>query len=255
MSVNAPPVPSPPAHVDDLGLQGCLALWALLTAQERRLAVAPTRRMALASLELLRNQWVIAVPWPRASWDVNPDALETPLEALQWQLVWPVYAPGQLPQALEDWLLAVDRNEDAMAARLRLWTDLAMAEAEGFFGQQLVKHQLPGDWAVDMAFAWRERPLSLAQWRYCAWAAVRRGASRAQQGGDRSGLREIIYAELRQRAQHVASGVWTHCALPPYHPTPASALARGFLRLLAPLGMDYWMQSPSLEALSSMGRL
>lgn len=255
MDENALPMPLPPTTVDDLGLQGCLSLWALIAAQDRRCPVAPTRRMAIATLELLRSQAVIAVPWPQAVWDANPGAQETPLEALQWQLVWTVYAPGQLPQALEDYLLAVDRSDDAMAARLRLWTDLAAAEAECFFAQQLVKHRLPGDWASDIAFVWPGRVLSLAQWRYCAWAAVRRGASHAQQGADLSQLREIIYAELRLRVNRVSTGTWSNGALPPYHPTPTSALARGFLRLLAPLGMNYWMLAPNLEALMAMGRL
>lgn len=248
-------MPLPPATVDDLGLQGSLSLWGLITAQERRLPIAPTRRMALTALEILRKQGVIAVPWPKATWDANPTALETPIEALQWQLTWTVYAPSQLLQALEEYLLAVDRDEMAMAARLRLWTDLAAAETEAFFAQQLTKHRLPGDWASDMAFAWNGRALSLAQWRYCAWAAVRRGASHAQQGADPSRLREIIYEELRLRAQRVATGVWSNGALPPYYPTPASALARGFLRLLAPLGMDYWMLPPNSNALSVMGPL
>ncbi|MDQ2701981.1 MAG: hypothetical protein M3Y70_04020 [Pseudomonadota bacterium] len=248
-------MPLPPATVDDLGLQGCLSLWALVTAQERRLPLAPTRRRALAALEMLRTQGVIAVPWPQATWDANPAALETPIEGLQWQPTWDVYLPGQLRPALEEYLMAVDRDELAMVARLRLWDDLAAAEAEGFFAQQLTKHRLPGEWSADMSFAWRERTLTLAQWRYCGWAAVRRGASSMQQGEDPARVREVIYAELCQRALRLASGAWSNCALPPYHPTPGSALARGFLRLLAPLGMHYWMQTPNADVLSTMERL
>src|SRR3546814_7629193 len=77
--------PQPPASVDDLGLQGCLNLWALLTGQERRLAIAPTVRMTLIVMNLLREQGVIEVPWPNAIWAAKPEAEQTPLEGLQWR--------------------------------------------------------------------------------------------------------------------------------------------------------------------------
>lgn len=243
-------MPQTPATVDDLGLQGCLTLWALITAQERRLPVAPTRRLTLAAMELLRDQGVIQVPFPNGRWEANPAALETPLEHLQWQLKWSVYEPAQLFLALEDYLASVEQDEAGLAIRLRLWTDLANAEGERFFELQLRKHRFPGQWAGDIAFAYRGRHLSLAQWRYCIWAAVRHGASQATQfGPEADRIREAIYAELRRRADGITSGPWKGGALPPYHATPESAMARGFLKHLAPLGLGYWTSYASQQAL------
>lgn len=250
LSVAMPP--SPPDTVDDLGLQGCLYLWALLTSQERRLLVAPTRRLTLTAMNVLREQGIIEVPWPEARWSATPAAEETPLEGLQWRQLWTVYEPAHLSTALEDYLQAVGKGDFEMAVRLRLWIEIGAAEVERFFEQQLVKHHFPSDWAQDMAFAYRENNLclSLAQWRYCAWAAVRRGASLAmQQGIPGEHQREAIYRELRHRAAIVATGAWPNCALPPYHPTPESALARGFTKFLSKLGMTYWIGRPSIEAM------
>jgi hypothetical protein len=211
--------------------------------------------MTLAVLDLLREQSVIEVPWPDTRWTVKPDAEETPLEGLQWRLTWNVYLPGALVTALEDYLSTVEIDDLGLAIRLRLWVEIGGAEVERFFDQQLVKHGLPSDWAKDMAFAYRESSdrLSLAQWRYCAWAAVRRGASLVmQQGGLCSErIRELVYHELRRRASTVATGAWPKCALPPYDPISESALARGYLQLLSPLGMAYWNSRPSIPALQA----
>lgn len=243
---------STPATVDELGLQGCLHLWALLTGQERRLPIAPTKRLALVVIALLQEHRVIEVPWPEARWELKPDAKTTPIEGLQWRLTWTVYEPALLTFALEDYLETVERDDFSTALRLRLWMELSSAEAERFFEQQLVKHRLPADWAQDMVFACRDSSavLTVAQWRYCAWAAVRRGASMALQLGlQADGLRDGIYQELRRRAASVASGRWTGCSFPPHNMTPESAVARGFVQHLTALGPLYWIGWPSVETL------
>lgn len=244
--------PSAPATVDELGLQGCLYLWALLTGQEHRLPVAQTRRMTLVVMAYLQEHGVIEVPWPESRWDVKPDARTTPIEGLQWRLIWTVYEPARLIDALDDYFDSLERDDFATAQRLRLWMELGSAEAERFFEQQLVKHRFCADWAQDVAFAYRESTavLTLAQWRYCAWAAVRRGASMALQHGPQAdGLRDAIYQELRRRAASVASGTWTGCSFPPYNPQPESALGRGFVHRLTRLGALYWIGWPSVEVL------
>ena len=68
-----------PSTLDDLGVPGCLALAALLTAQERRTAIAPTRLRALAQLHQLRDLRIIDTPWPELRWAMEPAAEETPL--------------------------------------------------------------------------------------------------------------------------------------------------------------------------------
>ena len=241
-----------PATVDELGLQGCLYLWALLTAQNRRLPVAPTRRMTLVVLAALHERNVIDFALTDGDWELKPDIWATPIEGLRWRLTWTVYEPHLLTIALEDYFDTLERDDFTIAARLRLWTDLGSAEAEHFFEQQLVKHKFPAEWAQDMAFAYRERTtaLTIAQWRYCAWAAVRRGASMAlQQSLQADGLREAIYQEIRRRAASVAGGTWTGCSFPPYNPQPDSALSRGFAFQVTRLGPLYWTGWPSVETL------
>ncbi len=247
-----------PATVDELGLPGCLYLWALLTAQDRRLPVAPTRRMTLVVLAALHERNVIDFALTDGDWELKPDIRTTPIESLRWRLTWTVYEPHLLTIALEDYFDTLERDDFTTAARLRLWTDLGSAEAEHFFEQQLVKHKFPAEWAQDMAFAYRERTpaLTIAQWRYCAWAAVRRGASMAlQQSLQADGLREAIYQEIRRRAASVASGTWTGCSFPPYNPQPDSALSRGFAAQVTRLGPLYWTGWPSVEALLGSERV
>lgn len=240
-----------PATVDELGLQGCLFLWALLTGQTKRLPIGPTKRLTLAALNHLQERRVIELPWPLERWELQPDAPATPIENLQWRLAWHAYEPDRLFDALEDYFETVERDEFVTALQLRLWKDLGSAETERFFEQQLTKHRFPGEWAQDIAFAYRDcAPLTLAQWRYCAWAAVRRGASIAlQQAPHQDGVREAIYQEVRRRAAVVASGAWSGCSFPPSSPQPESAVGRGFAYRVTRLGPHYWTGWPSAEAL------
>ena len=240
-----------PATVDELGLQGCLYLWALLAGQNGRLPIGPTKRMTLVVLNHLQERGVIELPWPLERWELQPDAPCTPIENLQWRLAWEAYEPGRLGEALEDYFDTLERDDFVTAAQLRLWMDIGSAETERFFEQQLVKHRFPGGWAQDIAFVYRDCTiLTLAQWRYCAWAGVRRGASLAlQQGPHADGVREAIYQEIRRRAAAVASGAWSGCSFPPFSPQPESALGRGFAYKVTRLGPLYWTGWPSAEVL------
>ena len=248
-----------PATVDELGLQGCLYLWALLTGQTRRLPIAPTKRMSLVVMALLQDHGVIEVPWPETRWEFKPDAQITPIEGLQWRLAWTVYEPGRLLEALDDYFDTLEQTDFTVAVGLRLWSDLAPAEAERYFEQQLVKHRFAADWAQDLAFAYREGPgsaLTIAQWRYCGWAAVRRGASMAMQNGlQADGLRDGIYKELKRRAASVASGAWSNCSFAPTNPLPENALGRAIVQWASGLGALYWTSRPSEEALLCHARV
>lgn len=241
-----------PAAIDELGLRGCLYLWALLTGQENRLPIAQTKRMTLVVMGHLQERGVIEVPWPEARWELKPDARITPIEGLQWCLSWDVYESHLLIHALDDYFDDLERDDFTTAERLRLWTELGSAEAERFFEQQLVKHRFPSDWAQDIAFAYRDSSvvLTVAQWRYCAWAAVRRGASLAQQvGQETDGLRDGIYQEIRRRALSLASGTWTGGSFVPFSHQPESALGRGFVQHVTQLGTQYWTGLPGAEML------
>jgi hypothetical protein len=247
---------SVPATTYELGLFDCVTLAALLAVQAERLAVTPTPRMTLAAMARLRERGVIEVPWPAARWECAPDAHVAPIEQLQWRLVWPRYDAAQLPHALEDYFqkVALDPlSADALAA---LWGALSAAEAERFFEHQLYKHRFDGEWAGDLAFVHRDLGscLSIAQWRYCAWAAVRQGAAKIQRDPHLSpaAVRETVYRELARRAGRLAQGDWAGCALPPFEPRPQNAAGCLFVETLAHIGMEFWTQTPHLNPMRWM---
>jgi hypothetical protein len=245
--------PVAPPTLDDLGIQGCLALAALLTAQERRIPVAPTRRLTLSMMHALREQGIIEAPWPDARWELDPTAEETPIEQIQWRYSWSCYVRPSLLVALEEYLEEIPHDDYGLASRVRLWNDLTASEAERFFESQLAKHHFDTAWASDLGFVIRDGRLMMpiAQWRYCCWAATRYGASIAQQlrGVEPTAVREGIYAELRKRALRLANGDWTNCAFVPFHPVPESAVSRLYASRLTRLGQAFWTLPAEAESL------
>lgn len=253
MAVIAPPT------LDDLGIQGCFALAALLSAQRHRLPVSPTRRLTLAYLHPLRELGVIDAPWPDARWEMDPSAEETPIEQMQWRYVWADYLRAGLLEVLEDFLEELPRDDYGLATRIRLWQELAIAEAERFFESQLLKYNLDGNWAQDLTFAVRESrtELPVAQWRYCCWAATRFAAAQTQRyrgSAEGARLREDMYAELKRRAHRLSSGDWSNCAFAPFNPVPESAAGRLFVARLTKIGPLYWQCLPSVEPILGAGR-
>lgn len=246
-------MPTLPATLDDLGLTGALGLGALLLAQHRRLRVAPTRRMALAMLGRLRDVGLIDVPWPAPRWELVTDAQETPIEGFQWKLLWDAYVRADLLDAVIDYLRSIPRDDYGIAIRLRVWRELAVAEGERYLEYQLTKHQFDPTWAQDLVFVQKEcgLELSAAQWRYCAWAAVRQGGSFAQQqrAPDPARVREVIFADLRRRVGPVASGQWANASFAPRTPHPDNALTQLFVDDLTVLGPMFWSFIPSELAL------
>ena len=182
---------------------------------------------------------------------MQPDAEHTPLEQLQWRYAWPEYHRSGLMPVLCEYLESVTRDDFGLALRYRYWQELAVAEAEHFFELQLAKHRFDTAWAQDFIFVHRDfQPaLSIAQWRYCCWAATRQGASVAlqQRLPAPAQVREAIYVELQQRAARLATGVWAECSFPPPNPRPGSALSRIFVTHLARLGPEFWLLAPHVE--------
>jgi hypothetical protein len=242
-----------PETIDDLGLMGALDLGALVTAQEKRLRVAPTRRMTLALMERLRKMGLIDVPWPQARWDIAAGAQETPIEGLQWRLQWTAYTLEGLTEAASEYLRSIVRDDYGIALRLRVWRELVIAEGERYFEFQLEKHQFDPAWAQDLVFVQRETraEMSAAQWRYCVWAATRQGASTAMQlrVTDTEKVREAIYQDLRRRIGPVASGQWSNASFVPRMTQPDNALSRIFVNDLTHLREAFWHLVPSELAL------
>jgi len=243
--------PSPKS--DGLGALDWLYLAALLMAQDQRLPIAPTLRVSLEVMSQLRDLGLIEVPWPETKWDAVLPAEEAPIERLQWRRCWSGDHTGLLESVQERLRQARDEGV-SLDSRLRVWQELAAAEAESYFEQQLLKHQFDSAWARDLAYAIRDAnvALSIAQWRYCCWAATRHGASVALRGNgcNLSPVREAIYAELGKRAHYVGTGVWNGCSFPPSSPVPKNALARIFASDWTQLDADYWVVPPAIGAIA-----
>ena len=241
--------------MEDQTVRGTLYLASLLLAQAERLPLAPTLRGSLAVLDLLRHQGVIAVPWPEASWGLGAEADETPIEHLHWRPCWSGQDRAALLHELEAYLRSISVDEATASLRLELWNELVLAEAEHYFAQLLFKNRFDVAWTTDLAFVVRQTQpgLSRAQWRYCCWAAVRHGAATAHKhnadADDLSELREVVAAQLRRRADHLARGRWSGCTFPPDSLLPKSALGRVYTTQLAPLAEAFWSAVPTREAL------
>jgi len=244
--------PSTPARLVDLSMRALIYLTALMAAQARRLPVAPTLRSSLVVMGTLSELGVIALPWPELSWPIEPNAERTPLEGLHWRYCWDLHSRTNLLSELERHLASLPRGRH-VAARLKVWRELAFAETESFFDHELRRHHFDPRWSQDLAFVYdAARPtLSTSQWRYCCWAAVRHGASVAQRQRhtDLEAVRNATYLELRRRALRVAAGIWSNCALPPHQLLPESALGRLAAHLLPSLEV-YWLSPLTRKAFS-----
>lgn len=240
-----------PATVDDLGVRGALYLWALLTAHQRRLPVAPTERLTCVALQTLREHGVVATPLSRTPSRDKSVIQHTPIENLEWQYKWKAYAQRDVIRALDDFLVGIDHGEHATDVRLVLCKEIGAAEAESFFEHQLVRHSFPAHWSSDMAYAQQQcsQTLTPAQWRYCAWAAVRRATALAMQHRKPTELRETVFHEIGRLAARIAAGTWTAESFMPRNADLTSALTRGLISRLTNLGARFWTMLPTEEVL------
>jgi hypothetical protein len=225
-------------------------------AQEERRRLGATSRQALTILHALRCRGVIEIPADAA---LAPGVEITPMEMLPWSFTWPAYHREQLLPAVLEELEAWPVDAMSVVERLRLWQELALTEAEAFFAAQLAKHGFDVGWASDLVFAQRQCgvELSIAQWRYCTWAATRHGASVALQqrpGADREALREAIFIELGRRAVQVGKGRWPDAGFPPRHPLPLDGFGLAFVKHLTGLRETFWTAIPAPETLLFPGR-
>lgn len=237
-----------PSSIDDLGVDGALYLLALLIAQSHRRAVTPTRQFTLQALSLLRDQGVIALPWPLPQWEVEPEAERTPFEDLQWRYSWLPGPRQELVERLAAYLEGVPRTEEGIELRVRLWQQLVRAESQQYLEWHLARSNLPVEWAVDSQFLINlpGQALSLGQWRYCLWAAVRHGSTLvAQQVHPLASIRERMFDEARRRSDAIASGRWTVPGFDARADEPGSALTRVYLEHLAQIGLGFYQLPPT----------
>ena len=239
-----------PHTLDDLGLPGAVYLWALLQAHQQRLAIAPTAELAMEALQVLASHQILALPVGASPSTLG--ARQTPLEGIPWRWTWSSYQAESALPAIEDFLASVPCDELVLTLGAALWQRLVRDEAQAFYAEQLARCQFDLHWQQDMAFAQRLSRLSLsaAQWRYCAWAAVRQGAALARQGTlPPSRVREGMSSEILRRAAAVAAGRYGRCGFTPSSVRPPTALAQGLACQWFNLGPAYWTALPSTEAL------
>jgi hypothetical protein len=244
------PASMTPHTLDDLGLPAVVYLWALLHAQQHRLAIAPTADLASEALQVLASLQIVALPAHGAGSAIG--LRQTPLEGIRWQWIWSAYEAESVLPALEDYLASVPRDDLLLTLGATLWQRLVCDEAQAFYAEQLARCQFDPHWQQDMAFAQRLSRLSLsaAQWRYCAWAAVRQGATLACQGTmPATRVREGMYGEILRRAAALAAGRYGRCGFTPSSKEPPTALAQGLACQWFNLGHTYWTALPSVEAL------
>ena len=241
------------AHVvSSLAPLRALDLASLLMATEQRVPLAPTQLAAWTVIERLVAERIIECRGPVASSDVS--FKRTSIERFPWQYVEGTPYRSVTLEELNNYLLSMLRDEPALQLRLSVWNELLLWESTAFLQQQLAKHFLDPDWADDLTYL--PKPLlseiSIGQWRYVIWAAVRKGAAKAQaQAGSRWSVRDTIYEELQRRLRYARQSSWTAKFT---HPRlkPDSAMSRTFVECLSTLGADFWTCVPSTHALYEM---
>ena len=124
---------------------------------------------------------------------------------------------------------------------------LAEAEAESYLSYQLGKHRLNPIWATQISKYFRSvGPLTIAEWRYCAWAAARRGAAEyLSTDGEEDATSHAVITELLWRARQLHSGAWSNMSFVPLQREPYTLLAQVFAQFVVPPDFDYWTSTPA----------
>ena len=148
-----------PHTLDDLGLPGAVYLWALLHAQQHRLALAPTADLAMEALMVLASHQIVALPEDGSGSAIGQR--QTPIEGIAWRWIWRAYNADSALRAVEDFLTSVPRDDLVLTLGAALWQRLVRDEAQAFYAEQLARCQFDAHWQQDMAFAQRLSKLSL----------------------------------------------------------------------------------------------
>lgn len=244
------PMHTGPDTIDDLGIQGSLQLAALLATREQRVPLAPTTAASWQVIERLSNLGLVYSPGPDPH--AGPGYHYTPMEALPWRFTWSAYIEEQLLPALLDFLRQLDRDEPTLDLRVSAWRELALWEAQSFLEDQLQRHHFDPAWARDLSFVYysSQPELSIGQWRYVGWAAVRHGASVAQRLGANASerIREGIFTQLQSRTSYARGSAWAASFGGPPG-LPRSSISRIFVRDLCSLDQHFWTAPPGPEHL------
>lgn len=234
--------------LEDLDLFASCGLAALAQSRDVHRPVTPTKAMTVLVLQALEQRGILALPWPKARWELPPRGYLAPVEQLGWDYVWPTVELGGLGNAIE--LVLEDRARDSVYVDevVQTWRSLVQAECADYFEYQLGKHGLDRSWTSDLAWLPRHYldDLSLARWKYLIWSAVRHGTMQCMGSGfDPRQTREAIRTTLASGQRLGFARREEFDGFIPRTSVPHSLMAALLVRVTQ-LGQSYWTQPPSL---------
>jgi hypothetical protein len=230
----------------DLNLVDAAGVIALMRSVGTRRPLCPTVTMSLNLMARLEEIGMIECGWPE-EWPPGSAVQLTPDEGVAWRYdpsappewAWHAYSLTQLVNSGSDPATEPERTE--------FWWQLAEAEAESYLSYQLDRHRLNPTWATQISKYFRSvGPLPIAEWRYCAWAAARRGAAEyLSSDGDEDVTSHAVLTELLWRARQIHTGAWSNLSFVPQQREPYTLLAQVFAQLLVPPDFNYWTSTPA----------
>jgi hypothetical protein len=230
----------------ELNLIDAAGVIALMRSEETRRPLCPTEKMSLDLMARLAEIGMIECGWPE-EWPPDSAVKLTPGEGVAWR-----YDPSAPPEWA--WhaysithLVTASTDPETEPERTEFWWRLAEAEAESYLSYQLDKHRLNPRWATEISKYFRSvGPLPIAEWRYCAWAAARRGAAEyLSSDGDAGATSHAVLNELLWRARQIHSGAWSNMSFVPQQREPYTLIAQVFVQFVVPPGFDYWTSTPA----------
>jgi hypothetical protein len=230
----------------DLNLFDVAGVIALMRSVGTRRPLCPTEAMSLNLMARLAEIGVIECGWPE-EWSPDSAVHLTPGEGVAWR--YDPSAPEEL--ALHAYsithLVTAATDPETEPERTEFWWRLAEAEAESYLSYQLDRYRLNPAWATEISKYFRSvGPLTIAEWRYCVWAAARRGAAEyLSSDGDEDATSHAVLTELLWRARQIHSGTWANMSFVPLQREPYTLLAQVFAQFLVPPGLDYWTSAPA----------
>ncbi len=208
--------------------------------------------MTVHILDALRLRGIIDVPWPAARWELPPRGYLTPMEQLSWDFVWPTMQLAGLEPHLEDLLREYSCAPSSQDELVAVWRALIRAECVGYFEFQLAKHGLEPAWSADLDWlpAHYLDDLSLVQWKYLIWSAVRHGSmeclrSRFNPQQTRNAIAGMLASS--HRLGYALGGTFE--GFRPRSLQPYSLMGDSMLLFASQLGSLYWTEPPNELAL------
>ncbi len=245
-------MPAHAQHLSELGVYDACGLLALIRSRGIRRSISPTKAMAVRILDTLRLRGVVEVPWPAAHWELPPRGYLTPIEQLSWDFVWPSMELQGLDSHLEDLLQEYASDTASRDESIIVWRALIRAECVEYFEFQLSKHGFEPTWSADLDWlpAHYHDDLSLVQWKYLIWSAVRHGAmeclrTRFNPQQTRNAIAGMLASAHRLRFALVGNFE----GFLPRSTRPYSLMGEAFVFHATRLGFSYWTEPPSEDAL------